>query len=300
MKMSFPSFFALILFVSFAQLANSQSVDSALNFFPMHKGDYWLYDWNRYQIARYYVFTEITGDTVMPNGQRYFTFAQAKLSQPPVPSFYKRVDSSTACVFQWIPQLHTEYMVDSLRARKTDFFMNPFVGERYCVSVEPDTVLGIPTLTKSFHYIAYNMPQDQFAYGFGLSFTYSDDTLYGTYQTLVYAKINGIQYGTPQSVEKNSPEPQQYQLFQNFPNPFNPTTTISFSVPRESYISIRVIDILGRTVSDIAVGRKSAGLHYVDWTAGVSTGVYFYQLRAQPVSQPSNTIMQTRKMLLLK
>jgi len=291
---------SLVLLISSVHLANSQSLDSALNFYPMHRGDYWQYDWNRFEIMRYYLYVEITGDTVMPNGLKYYEFAQAKLSETAVPCFYKRIDSSTACVFQWIPTLGTEYMVDSLRARMGDSFANSFVVWKYCWADGPDTVLGFPTHIKGFHGIAYNSPQERFAYGLGLYHTYCDDTLYGTEMSLLYATINGAQYGTPVSVGRTAPQPQQYQLFQNYPNPFNPSTTISFILPQESNVRIKVLDILGRTMTDIPVGRKPAGLNTVNWTADLPSGVYFYQLQAQSVSKPRNRFVQTKSMLLLK
>ena len=88
--------------------------------------------------------------------------------------------------------------------------------------------------------------------------------------------------------------PDRVHLAQNYPNPFNPTTTITFSLPVRSNVRLEVIDILGRTVDGLDLGRMSAGDHRVEYNAlGLASGVYFYRLETDHGSQ-------TRKMILLK
>lgn len=93
--------------------------------------------------------------------------------------------------------------------------------------------------------------------------------------------------------------PQDFHLERNFPNPFNAATTIRFSLTNAAHAELRVYDILGRLVSNLAVGQMSAGEHSVHWdgrdTNGrpVSSGTYFYRLSTgtRPIS---------RKMLVLR
>ncbi len=93
--------------------------------------------------------------------------------------------------------------------------------------------------------------------------------------------------------------PKALALLQNHPNPFNPTTTITFTLPREMEIELSVFDVAGRRVATLRSGRERAGVYAVVWdgrsAAGetVSSGVYIYRLRA------GQTVL-TRKMTLLK
>jgi hypothetical protein len=88
--------------------------------------------------------------------------------------------------------------------------------------------------------------------------------------------------------------PSRYVLFQSFPNPFNPTTTITFSLPQESYVSLKVFDVLGREVTTLVNRKLSAGNHSQNWNPiGAPSGLYFYRLQA-------GGFTQTKKLLLLR
>lgn len=89
--------------------------------------------------------------------------------------------------------------------------------------------------------------------------------------------------------------PSEFALAQNYPNPFNPSTTISFSIPQESMITLRVFDIIGREVALLVSGEKvAAGSYTYSFDAsGLASGTYFYQLQ-------TDKLVQTRKMLLIK
>jgi len=96
------------------------------------------------------------------------------------------------------------------------------------------------------------------------------------------------------NIQQETPLPRQYVLHQNYPNPFNPTTTIRYELPYRSEIQIIVYDMLGRKVTTLVSGTREAGSQSVVWDAtGLSSGVYFYQLRTA-------TAVQTNKMILLK
>ena len=93
--------------------------------------------------------------------------------------------------------------------------------------------------------------------------------------------------------------PEQYCLSQNAPNPFNPTTVISFDLPRRCEATLEVFNILGRKVATLAEGELAAGRHRVVFDGNdksgepLSSGVYFYRLK-------THEYVQTRKMTLLK
>ncbi len=94
--------------------------------------------------------------------------------------------------------------------------------------------------------------------------------------------------------DSNVPVISDFALEQNFPNPFNPSTTIAFNLTQSNLTSLKVFDVLGRTVGTIDMGRMSMGRHTVSFDgSNLSSGVYFYQLE-------SGAFTAIRKMLLLK
>jgi len=85
-----------------------------------------------------------------------------------------------------------------------------------------------------------------------------------------------------------------FVLKQNYPNPFNPSTTIKFSLSRDSFVELNVYDVSGRRVAQVLNKEMEAGDHTVGFQAkGLSSGVYFYKLKT-PFEE------QVRKMILLR
>jgi photosystem II stability/assembly factor-like uncharacterized protein len=85
-----------------------------------------------------------------------------------------------------------------------------------------------------------------------------------------------------------------YDLTQNFPNPFNPSTTIRYQIPQDGIVTLKIYDILGSEVVTLVNEEKVAGKYEVNFNASnFSSGVYFYTIKA-------GSFMQTRKMLLMK
>ncbi|MBK7105811.1 MAG: T9SS type A sorting domain-containing protein [Ignavibacteriae bacterium] len=85
-----------------------------------------------------------------------------------------------------------------------------------------------------------------------------------------------------------------FRLNQNFPNPFNPKTEITFSIPKSEYVSLKVYDVLGREVSTLINSELSTGQHSIEWSPkNLSSGIYIYSLRAG--SQIENKKMQYLK-----
>jgi hypothetical protein len=91
-------------------------------------------------------------------------------------------------------------------------------------------------------------------------------------------------------------QPQRFvtELGQNFPNPFNPRTTIAFTLASEAHVTLDVFDVSGRRVASLMNETQGAGQHTVDFDASaLASGVYFYRLTA-------GGVVQQRKMILLK
>lgn len=93
--------------------------------------------------------------------------------------------------------------------------------------------------------------------------------------------------------------PEVFTLKQNFPNPFNPTTQISFGMPRTSNVRLEIYNILGQKVRTLVSSDLNAGFHVYEWDARndagqrMAAGVYIYQLN-------TGGFVQQKKMLLLK
>jgi PKD repeat protein len=98
----------------------------------------------------------------------------------------------------------------------------------------------------------------------------------------------------PGMLSGDSPENQRTALLQNFPNPFNPATRISFELSDPTYVRLEVFNVAGQRVATLVDEHCEAGLHSVEFNAsGLSSGIYFYRLTAGDVTQH-------RKMILLK
>jgi predicted acyl esterase len=90
--------------------------------------------------------------------------------------------------------------------------------------------------------------------------------------------------------------PLEYKLGQNYPNPFNPSTTIEYSVPRNSFVTLKVYDITGKEVATLVNTETSAGNYSLNFNADVyhlSSGIYFYKLTA-------GNEVAVKKLLLIK
>jgi hypothetical protein len=108
-----------------------------------------------------------------------------------------------------------------------------------------------------------------------------------------------VHHGINVSVEDEVNIANDFTLFPNYPNPFNPSTTIEFSIPNDGFVSITVYDLMGRKVKTLFSGIKTAGRQSVTWHGqnelglSVSAGMYFYKFE-------SRDFREIRKMVLLK
>lgn len=86
--------------------------------------------------------------------------------------------------------------------------------------------------------------------------------------------------------------PEQFSLVQNFPNPFNPSTVIRFSIPQQDHVTLRVFDVLGKEVAKIIDEQKPAGSYEISFDGSeFSSGVYFYQLLSGKYSSVKKMIL---------
>jgi hypothetical protein len=144
-----------------------------------------------------------------------------------------------------------------------------------------------------------------------LTITYDIMLNAGEHMNWVLSSENGEEYILESSGEVTVPSserfalelkavvPATFTLHQNFPNPFNPITTLSYDLPEDNFVMLTVYDMLGRTVVQLVNTTQGAGFKSVQWDAtdsmgrSVSAGVYLYQIQA-------GEFVQTKKMVLLK
>ena len=96
--------------------------------------------------------------------------------------------------------------------------------------------------------------------------------------------------------------PLTYYLNPCYPNTFNPTTTISFELPKETYTEIKIYNLAGQLVQTLLNEVKPAGQHQIIWNAGnLPSGIYFYQIKVEdPAGSGTGDFTKTKKCILLK
>ena len=276
-------------------------IDTTLrDYFPTHLGDLWEYEEDNPPFSfRYQV--KITGDTLMENGKQYIKFTGLN------GGFYRLDDSLR--VYRYAPQLvacsDSEYLIYDLGIRDRAIWptclplngggdsLSRFIGlyatfpqvfywrlrvfadtKAYC-----DAQVHIPAGDTTFCNLAprINYVPQHLAKGFGLVLTQLD----GPGHVLDGAIINGVTYGTVTSVG-NTCSPDRLSLDQNHPNPFNPSTTIEYSVPQRSFVTLKVYNLLGQEVATLVDGEMGPGQHSITWNAdGKAGGVYFCRLATE-------------------
>ncbi|MDP1678013.1 MAG: FG-GAP-like repeat-containing protein, partial [Bacteroidota bacterium] len=115
-----------------------------------------------------------------------------------------------------------------------------------------------------------------------------------------YSLTEGGNPITSVQIVQNIDVPLQFSLEQNYPNPFNPSTTIQYQLPTDSFVALKLFDVLGREIATLVDTHFPAGIHQYQLSSddfqlgsGVSSGVYFYRLQA-------GKYFETKKMIVLQ
>ena len=305
----------ITLFFFFSALSFAQTREE-LNYYPLHVGDEWQYKITyhsiTYQENTFYMSKKVLADTTFLNGVKYFIVEQPKFvywkfSTPEI--IYTRVDSSSGVIYERSSISSVEVKVDSLFCNSGSLKV---IGNRefYHVYSEEKNVLGeirktrrltSPTVSQGLDVlIYYALNVGIFLEGVSYNWVGSEGNGY----TLVYAKINGKEYGTYVSVEDEETIPSKFSLSQNYPNPFNPETTISYTIPSNvksetAKVTLKVYDLLGREVATLVDEYQQAGNYNASFNVetlhatSLPSGVYFYRLQ-------SGSYSETKKLILLR
>lgn len=285
-------------------------VNPSLNYYPLHVGDYW-----QYRITKnpplgsdsvWIGFKTVLKYTILEDYKRYYIVNERFFDNYNLIRFI-RVDSLNGNVYERFPSFGVGKL-DSLYAdsgQVLNCYNIASVTEKVILGLNTKARLVKMTCTSSTAYNGWEL-----AYYLGEIMRYYDDIFitWIHYQAdIVYAKVNGVEYGQLMDVkdEKNI-LPQEFSLSQNFPNPFNPSTTINFSIPsvgaehvQPLQVLLKVYDLLGREIATLVNEEKVPGNYEARFNAenfngtSLPSGVYFYRLTA-------GNFAATKKMILLK
>ncbi|RMD50031.1 MAG: T9SS C-terminal target domain-containing protein [Ignavibacteria bacterium] len=211
----------------------------------------------------------VTGDTVYACG------TDAGINEPHV--YYKPLNTTGL----WTPFTSSGLPTSTSR-------------QAFAVTVGSDTVF-----TAVDHEIYYWIWGSSSSWSLGYSYPigtkinvlYYDELLVGT--DLGFYGHSGVML-TGIKREELSQQPEKFELMQNYPNPFNPSTNITYIIPEQTEVTLKIYNLLGKEIAELVNENQQAGRYTVSFDASnLASGIYFYKLKA------GNQLF-TRKMMLIK
>ncbi len=282
----------LIFIIFFASNNFAQSA------FPLEVGNTWYYEITYPpQLPINYIF-EVTSDTVMPNGKNYWILE-------PRDMFGERyIRSDSVYVYYWDPKCD-----NGIGCENSVFNISASIGIEDTINW---AYYMFATLIESNQTTLFNQTTKFYQYSLGglifadiwlaNRFGYTKFNYYGDYQwqpdvwQLKGCIISDTLYGETVDVKNVNEIPIGIELYQNFPNPFNPSTKIKFTIPEFGFASLKVYDILGNEVATLINEEKPAGEYEIEFTVGLdsdpgkASGIYFYQLKTKNYSLTKSMI----------
>ncbi|MFH0734016.1 MAG: hypothetical protein V1773_04915 [bacterium] len=287
-----------------------------LNFYPLINGNIWVYKIEEVDnlgtminvVGKNYVV--VGNDTILANGNKYTKVLNNNYVR------YERLDTLKGAVIE-------AFVENGVITESIKYMLAGETNKNYYVlqSGNPDsvkcygpyygTILNTPNvLIKHFKSIDNPFRNYKLGYNIGLlEIVYNNSLLTGLAYNLIAAKVNNKVYGDSTlvgGIEENtvSLNPNNFVLLQNYPNPFNPSTTISYSLPEDSYVKLKIFDIVGREITVLFDGEKPAGNYSVSFNPNksgleLSSGIYFYYFEAISIIS-DNIFRETKKLIYLK
>ncbi len=262
------------------------------DYFPLQVGNRWQY--LSYRIDYDTTIHEfMIIDEYIENGELYFEF-NIKPGSNYAATFVVKQDTLTGELYD---EFGCVWLAPNLEMGDTITSDSCFNYSQYLIGIDTLTYFGIDRETH--YYNQDNMLLGGTNYtlfdGIGpIRFTENDGATTWNYFDLIAAEINGITYGEFVGIDDENLIPKIFKLYRPFPNPFNPTTAIRFSVAPNSKTSLQIFDITGRLVETLMSGKLVTGEHEIVWNAGsLPSGVYFVRLQ-------NGNLVETQKVLLIK
>jgi hypothetical protein len=258
-------------------------------YYPLEVGNVWEY---RDFYDSTYGWTDVAlRDTLLPNGFKYAVIGYTAIGTPgPISGgLYYRQQGMKFYQFARYQTSDTSYIEGDFL--EYDFSAN--VGDAIRVDYGPTDTTTTRLVDegqthwfgkKQMSWVFYTTSKHNSVYvlrevsdSIGLTYWESEG---GIAYRLWGAIIRGVTYGTLTGVRTAKEErAPSFELMQNFPNPFNPSTTIRFGLPTAGIVSLIVYDVLGREITTLVRGTLDVGYHTATWNASsVASGVYFARL----------------------
>jgi hypothetical protein len=294
----------LILSFCLSNCCTLHSQTDTAFYFPMKLGDLWQYKEPPPPDEPYITEARTGRDTTFPNNQTYRSIIDKNYGYTDTIGigFYRQVGNK---VYQYIQGTQAEVLRYDFSKDKGDtvsIFPAP-LGDTVMITIFDKgwvSIFGRSREYVTFYWKFYHSTNyliEQIADSLGAIFSEVEP---GYQLYLTGAVVDSVQYGVVTSVEAGKEAiPKEFMLFQNFPNPFNPSTTIYFRVPKGESFTLIIYNVLGQRVRMLYAGRGNGNTQSIMWDskndAGirVSSSMYLYQIR-------SGDFLATKKMLLIQ
>jgi Secretion system C-terminal sorting domain len=271
---------------------------------PLSVGNAWHYNityFTQYPTPTESFTVRVIGDSLKPNGKRYWIL-------DPSDMFGKYVRSDSTSIYYW--QRHPS---DTVWSEEKIFDIRDTIGTVDTINFANykfatagnsyrDTLFSKSTLVKGYGLGGLIFGYIGIAEGFGYMRYEYDADLGDTYDIweltgcIIANTLYGRMTGVPSLVEP----PERIKLLQNHPNPFNPSTTIQFSIAERSWVRLTIFNILGQQVAEMANEEMAAGNFEKTWSANVASGLYIYRLESVSVNDATKRFVDVKKMILIK
>ena len=201
-------------------------------------------------------------------------------------TFSTHADNDTLIQFTWGKSYDVDSEINYTLTIVLEFFGNVYTDIHEDIS---DTTIGISSY--SLDPILEVTSQDESVFIYYVHASDGEYTVLDTGEFVLSRESLGINYDTG--------IPEVFALYQSYPNPFNPITTLRYDLPEQAHVNITIYDMLGREVKTLINQTQDAGYRSIIWDSTndygkpVSAGIYLYQIQARKY-------ISTKKMVLLK
>jgi hypothetical protein len=312
--------FLIVFFLIFFVKNNLFAIDTvSIRYFPMHVGDFWVYNCNNWGglppwSTTYKSKATVVQSFVRENHTYYIITSHPSIAYNDCFNFLLRTDSISGTLRRydslnsWCYGYYKERLIDSLSANVGDSIKSCTSLGKKCTIIDTINIFGFSKIRKIFVlFHSYGGPNEitrinYMTKDFGQT-QYEEDAYFSggsqvhIRMTLIGCRINGIVYGDTSMVPAKNPNteiPVRFELYQNFPNPFNNTSNLKFQIVNTGDVKLVVYDIMGREVQTLVNESLKPGTYEVTFDgSNLPSGVYYYRIVA-------GDFVKSKSMILIK